>query len=82
MQLSAGRIHLPSVLRDSAPLFANGLLYFQAEEGEGIVIRPGREFKEVGRNQLEGRTFASYAVAGPTLLIRTEKQLYRIGDVR
>lgn len=66
----------------ASPLFANGLLYFQAEEGEGIVIRPGREFKEVGRNQLEGRTFASYAVAGPTLLIRTEKQLYRIGDVR
>lgn len=66
----------------ASPLFANGLIYFQAEEGEGIIIKPGTEFTEVGRNKLEGRTFASYAVADSTLLIRTEKNLYRIGEAK
>ena len=32
----------------------------------------------VGRNKLEPRTFASYAVSGTSLFIRTEKLLYRV----
>jgi hypothetical protein len=51
----------------------------QAEGGEGIVFRPGTEFDELGRNELEARTFASYSVYGSSLLIRSEKHLYRIG---
>lgn len=64
----------------ASPLFADGKIYIQAEEGEAIVIRPGREYNEIARNELEGRTFASYAVLGSSLLIRTEKQLYRIAQ--
>jgi outer membrane protein assembly factor BamB len=64
----------------ASPLFADGKIYIQAEEGEGIVIRPGLEYTEVARNKLEGRTFASYAVLDSSLLIRTEKQLYRIAN--
>jgi outer membrane protein assembly factor BamB len=63
----------------SSPLFADGRIYVQAEGGEGIVFRPGKEFEELGRNELEARTFASYSVYGSSLLIRSEKHLYRIG---
>jgi outer membrane protein assembly factor BamB len=64
----------------ASPLYADGKIYVQAEEGEGIVFRPGKEFEELGRNQLEARTFASYSVFGSSLLIRSEQHLYRIAN--
>lgn len=63
----------------ASPLHANGKIYFQSEEGETTVIKAGKNYKELGRNHLDERTLASYAVAGDTLLIRTKTQLYRIG---
>ncbi len=62
----------------ASPTFADGKIYFQSEEGDAIVVEPGSKFREVSRNELEPRTFASYAVAGEALFIRTESQLYRI----
>lgn len=63
----------------ASPLFADGKIYFQSEEGETTIIKAGKEYKEIGRNHLKAPTLASYAVAGDTLLIRTKTQLYRIG---
>jgi outer membrane protein assembly factor BamB len=65
----------------ASPLHAAGNVYFQNESGEAVVVRAGRTFEEVSRNQLGGedRTFASYAVDGDSLLIRSETALYRIG---
>ena len=65
----------------SSPLHADGLVYFQNEAGEAIVVRAAKTFEEVARNRLGGedRTFASYAVDGQSLLIRTESALYRVG---
>jgi outer membrane protein assembly factor BamB len=62
----------------ASPLFADGKIYLQSEQGDGIVLQPGSEYVELAKNPLEPRTFASYAVADGALLIRTEKQLYRI----
>ena len=64
----------------ASPLAADGKIYIQTEEGEAIIIKPGTTFEEIGRSQLEPRTFASYAVSGTSLFIRTEKQLYRIAQ--
>jgi outer membrane protein assembly factor BamB len=68
----------------ASPLHANGLVYFQNESGEAIVVKAGRTFEEVARNQLGNgeRTFASYAVDGNSLLIRSETAVYRIGSGR
>jgi outer membrane protein assembly factor BamB len=63
----------------ASPLFADGKIYFQSEEGETTIIAPGKKYKEIGRNHLKAPTLASFAVAGDTLLIRTKTQLYRIG---
>jgi outer membrane protein assembly factor BamB len=62
----------------ASPTFADGKIYIQSEAGRGFVLKPGREFVELGRNQLQGRTFASYAVADNALFIRTENRLFRI----
>jgi len=63
----------------ASPLYADGKIYFQSEEGETTIIAPGKKYKEIGRNHLKAPTLASFAVAGDTLLIRTKTQLYRIG---
>ena len=64
----------------ASPLFADGKIYIQSEQGEGIVVRPGKQYEELDRNELEARTFASYSVYGSSLLIRSEKHLYRIAN--
>ena len=62
----------------ASPLFADGKIYLQSEQGDGTVLQPGSEYVELAKNELESRTFASYAVADGALFIRTETQLYRI----
>ncbi len=62
----------------ASPLFADGKIYLQSEQGDGIVLEPGAKYVELAKNELEPRTFASYAVADGALFIRTEMQLYRI----
>lgn len=68
----------------ASPLHADGIVYFQNEAGESILVKAGVPFEEVGRNQLGGgeRTFASYAVDGNALVVRTESAVYRIESER
>ena len=60
----------------SSPLYADGKLYFTSKEGTTTVIRPGRTFEQIAKNQVYGQTMASMAVAGESLLIRTTSALY------
>ena len=62
----------------AAPLFADGKVYFQSEDGTGIVLSAGRQYTELSRNSLGERTLASYAVADGAIFIRGEQNLYRI----
>lgn len=77
-----GQVHWEERLEgnySASPLAAAGKIYFQNETGVGTVLRAGRTFERLAVNKLAERTLASHAVAGDTLLIRTEKHLYRIG---
>lgn len=62
----------------ASPLFAEGSIYFQNEEGGGTVIEAGTRFQRLSRNDLGERSLASYAVGDSTLFIRTAGHLYRI----
>jgi outer membrane protein assembly factor BamB len=64
----------------ASPLFADGRITFLSEEGAATVIAPGREFRVLARNSLEGATLASIAVSGGSLFIRSDTHLYRIAD--
>jgi outer membrane protein assembly factor BamB len=58
--------------------FAGGFLYASGDNGTTVVIRPGRVYKEVARNKLDG--FISTPVfAGDRMYLRTFKSLYCIG---
>ncbi|MES2788560.1 MAG: PQQ-binding-like beta-propeller repeat protein [Planctomycetota bacterium] len=63
----------------SSPLYADGKIYFNSQEGKTTVVRPGAKYDEVAVNTLEGQLMASPAVIGESLLLRTQSHLYRIG---
>lgn len=62
----------------SSPIYAGGLIYFSDEHGKSVVIRPGKTLDKVAENQLDGRIFASPAVIGNAMFMRTDQALYRI----
>ncbi|NOT60823.1 MAG: PQQ-binding-like beta-propeller repeat protein [Acidobacteria bacterium] len=64
----------------ASPLYADGRIYFQSEEGESVVIAPGKEFKQLAKNQIDGQTLASLAVSGGALFLRSHSHLYRLSN--
>ena len=64
----------------ASPIHADGRIYFQSEEGVTTVIAPGPAFEQLARNELDGSTLASIAVAGRAFFIRTGTHLYRIEE--
>ncbi|MDE2924476.1 MAG: PQQ-binding-like beta-propeller repeat protein [Acidobacteriota bacterium] len=64
----------------ASPIHAGGRIYFQSEEGVTTVIAPGPRFEQLARNELDGSTLASIAVADGALFIRTGTHLYRIEE--
>lgn len=64
----------------ASPLFADGRIYFLSEEGESTVIAPGKEFKTLAKNQLDGQTLASMAVSSGSIFVRSQSHLYRLSN--
>ena len=62
----------------ASPLLAEGRLYWPGEEGETVVIAPGAEFRKLASNTVDGLTYASLAVSGNSLFLRSSTHLYRI----
>lgn len=62
----------------ASPAYADGKIFFLDEDGQTTVIKPGQRFDKLAENQLDGRTLASMAIAGRSLLIRSDTHLYRI----
>jgi outer membrane protein assembly factor BamB len=64
----------------ASPVDASGRIYFTSEEGITTVVAAGKEFKQLARNTVEGRTLASPAVVDGVLFLRTDTHLYRIEE--
>ncbi|MEO8681830.1 MAG: PQQ-binding-like beta-propeller repeat protein [Vicinamibacterales bacterium] len=62
----------------ASPVFADGRIYFPAEQGVTTVIAPGKEFRRLATNPLDGGLLASMAVAGGSVFLRTDSHLHRI----
>src|SRR6185295_4065302 len=62
----------------ASPVYAEGRVYFQSEEGMGIVVKADKKFEKLAENPMNARTLASYAVTDGALFIRTDQNLYRI----
>ena len=81
LDAKTGQVHWQERLGgnySASPIFADGRIYFQNEEGIGVVIKPGKTFEKLAENPLGERTLASYAVTDGALFIRSQEHLYRI----
>jgi hypothetical protein len=66
----------------ASPVYADGRIYILDTLGTTCVLAPGQRLKRLAVNRLsrESHAFASMAVSGRSLFIRTRKNLYRIEE--
>lgn len=62
----------------ASPMLADGRIYLLDEDGKTTVIKPGKEFEKLAENVIDGRTLASFGVAGKAFYLRTDTTLYRL----
>ena len=72
------RLNLGGSIYPSISL-AGDYLFVSSDNGSTVVLKPGREYKEVGRNKLEPFR-SSMVFEGKRLYVRTEKNLFCIGE--
>ena len=65
----------------ASPVFVDGRIYFQSEEGVTSVVAPGKKFRKLANNRVDGGTLASMAVSGGSLFLRSDTHLYRISQM-
>jgi outer membrane protein assembly factor BamB len=64
---------------DASPLYINGNIWFFSVRGEVLAIKAGREYKVIAQNQMDSGIWATPAVLRNSMILRTQKFLYRIG---
>jgi outer membrane protein assembly factor BamB len=65
---------------DASPVFINGNIWFFSVRGEVLVIKAGRKYEIVAQNQMDSGIWATPAVLRNSIILRTQKYLYRIGE--
>ena len=63
------------------PVGAGGYVYLASEDGDVFVVKAGRTFELVARNDMNESLMATPAVAGGMLIIRGRSHVFAIGDV-
>jgi outer membrane protein assembly factor BamB len=79
--LRSGKVHWSERLEgnySASPVWVEGRVYFQNEEGVGYVVRASPSYELLAENDLQDRSLASYAVGDGALFIRTDKHLWKI----
>lgn len=62
----------------SSPLYVDGRILVGNREGQTFVIAPGKSYKLLASNPLDGQIMATPAAVDADLFVRTDKALYRI----
>jgi outer membrane protein assembly factor BamB len=87
-EVSTGRrLYQQRIARDAggfsaSPVAAAGRLYIASEDGDLYVIRAGRKFELLARNDMRDMCLATPALSGDLLLVRTRTQLYALRESR
>jgi outer membrane protein assembly factor BamB len=64
----------------ASPVAGDGKIYLVSETGETVVLRSGRTFEVLARNQLDAHFVASPAIARGRLFLRADDALFAIGN--
>jgi outer membrane protein assembly factor BamB len=62
----------------ASPIYAGGKIYFFNQNGKSTVVEAASKFKIVAENELSEGLYASPAVSGDALYLRTPHSLYCI----
>ncbi len=63
----------------ASPVAAAGRIYLGSEDGVMFVVRAGRTFELLARNDMKEMLLATPAVVGDTLIVRTRSHVVAIG---
>ena len=66
----------------ASPIWVNGYLYNVSKKGEVVVLKAGDQFEVCHRIALGEPSYATPAVAGGTLYLRTSSHLFSLGGPR
>jgi len=64
----------------ASPIWAEGRIYFLSEKGKTTIVEAGPEFNVVAQNEIKEKCCASPAVSQKHIFIRSENNLYCIGQ--
>ena len=64
----------------ASPIAAGKTIYFSSREGVTTAIRAEDKFERIAKSELDEAIMASPMVLGHDVVIRTERQLYRLGN--
>ena len=64
---------------DASPIYVKGNIWFFSVKGEVLAIKAGRKYEEVSHNQMDSGIWATPAILRNSVILRTQKYLYRIG---
>jgi outer membrane protein assembly factor BamB len=64
---------------NASPVYVNGNIWFFSVKGDVLAIKAGRKYEVVALNQMDSGIWATPAIIRNSVILRTEKELYRIG---
>ena len=64
---------------DASPLYIDGNIWFFSVRGEVLTLKAGRKYDVVAKNQMDSGIWATPAILRNSVILRTQKYLYRIG---
>jgi outer membrane protein assembly factor BamB len=64
---------------EASPIYLNGLIWLFSVKGEVMAIKAGRKYDVIAKNQMDSGIWATPAFLRNSVILRTEKYLYRIG---
>jgi outer membrane protein assembly factor BamB len=65
---------------DASPIYLNGNIWFFSVKGEVMAIKAGRKYEVITQNQMDSGIWATPAFLRNSVILRTDKYLYRIGQ--
>jgi outer membrane protein assembly factor BamB len=64
---------------NASPIYADENIWFFSVKGEVLIIKAGRKYDVVAQNQMDSGIWATPAILRSSVIMRTQKYLYRIG---
>jgi len=65
-----------------SPVASDGRIYLPSEDGDIFVVKAGRQFELLAKNEMGEPLMATPAIASGKLIVRTQHRLWAIGGTR